>query len=373
MANLDRLFQPTYKNKQASGTRGPQARDDAAAIKTYRYLRLGMVVTVLALVVAIVVQWLNSTCWRGSISAYYYSPARPVFVSGLAVIAVLLIVIKGSTVVEDLLLSIAGMLAPIVAFVPTTDEPLCHSGPFLTPAHGKLPPDVIMDVHNNITTSLFAGFAALVIAIVVLIIEQWKNDKVATGDVVPRIILLLVTGLLLGGGVVLLVSDAILQLHGWFAVFLFAALACAALMAGLWLFRINGVNGPNAPRHWGWFELLYLAVNVVIVVVGAIMLQGWSAISLFAALACASLVNGMWLIRIRKDIPTTTSPHWKALGVLYVAVGLLMAFTGAIIKKWPGDWDHRILALEMTEIGLFVAMWLVQTVEKWGKVLQAKA
>ncbi len=42
------------------------------------------------------------------------------FTGGLVAIGVSLIAIKGSTDLEDVLLNLAGVLAPIVAFVPTT-------------------------------------------------------------------------------------------------------------------------------------------------------------------------------------------------------------------------------------------------------------
>jgi len=53
-----------------------------------------------------------------SISAYWYTPVRPVFVGALVMIGVALIVIRG-TPREDVMLTIAGACALVVAFVPT--------------------------------------------------------------------------------------------------------------------------------------------------------------------------------------------------------------------------------------------------------------
>src|SRR5688500_8603696 len=128
----DELFQPVLEQPKTRPNRGPEERDDAAAVLTYRYLRLGMVVVVLTLLTSVFIERRNAGCWQGSLSAYYYSPARPIFVSGLIAIAVSLIVIKGSIVIEDMLLNLAGMLAPIVAFVPTTFEEQCVPGQPLT-------------------------------------------------------------------------------------------------------------------------------------------------------------------------------------------------------------------------------------------------
>ena len=48
---------------------------------TYRYLRAGMVVVIVMLVAAIVIDSLPTGCWQESISAYYYTAARNVFVA----------------------------------------------------------------------------------------------------------------------------------------------------------------------------------------------------------------------------------------------------------------------------------------------------
>src|SRR5262249_55555658 len=89
-------------------------------VSTYRYLRLSIVVMVLALFVSVLIERFHVGCWQGSISAYYYTPAHAIFVGALVAIGVSLIAIKGSTDLEDVLLNVAGLLAPIVAFVPTT-------------------------------------------------------------------------------------------------------------------------------------------------------------------------------------------------------------------------------------------------------------
>jgi hypothetical protein len=304
------LFQPVFENPKVGEQRGPEERDDAAAIKTYRYLRLGMVVIVIALLSSVLIQRWNSGCWQGSISAYYYTPARPVFVSGLLAIGVSLIVIKGSTWVEDLLLNFAGTLAPIVAFVPTSFEPACASSGALSSDPTSYP---VKDVQNNIGALLVAGLVAFLLAVIVFVVEQNGDDKLATRHVRSRVTLLAFTALLLAVGAALLASDKILDYHGWSAVAMFGLLALASVFNGIWLYRINHGEGEK------------------------------------------------------------TSLRWKAFARLYIAVGAVMAVAGVIIRYvWPDPWDHRILVLEIVEIGLFATMWVVQSVERWGKILQAK-
>src|SRR5205085_6408417 len=58
----------------------------------------------------------------GSISAYYYTPVRGMFAGALLAIGACLVCIRGSTTVEDILLNVAGMLAPVVALIPTPPD-----------------------------------------------------------------------------------------------------------------------------------------------------------------------------------------------------------------------------------------------------------
>jgi hypothetical protein len=104
--------------------------DPRYATNTWRYLRLAMVAVVLGLGASVVIERVkvNPGCFQTSISAYYYTPVRAVFVGALVVLGMCLICLRGSTDIEDLLLNVAGMLAPLVAFVPTPRyRPSCTS------------------------------------------------------------------------------------------------------------------------------------------------------------------------------------------------------------------------------------------------------
>jgi hypothetical protein len=90
---------------------------DTTARATYRYLRAGMVVIIVMLFAAILIDSIPDN-FQSSISAYYYTPARNVFVAALCCLGIMLIVYKGSRDVEDVLLNLAGSLAFFVAFVP---------------------------------------------------------------------------------------------------------------------------------------------------------------------------------------------------------------------------------------------------------------
>lgn len=126
---------------------------------TYRYLRLATIVIILMLGVALVVQRQASTCWQTSISAYYWTSAHSIFVAALCAIGACLIVYKGSSDTEDIVLNFSGFLAFIVAMVPTTRQALC--GPGLPAGY-----EVAAGVRNNVWAVFIAGVAAEVATIV---------------------------------------------------------------------------------------------------------------------------------------------------------------------------------------------------------------
>lgn len=149
--------------------------DDIAARKTYRYVRLGMIGAVVLLAASVLIEQSATPgdCWQTSISAYYYTPARAVFVGALMAIGLSLIVIKGSRSLEDIFLNAAGMLAPVVALVPTSGAGSCWSikpDPLPTFKDGNdtlLEDWVVANIDNNIKALLLAGVFGLLVAIVI--------------------------------------------------------------------------------------------------------------------------------------------------------------------------------------------------------------
>lgn len=93
---------------------------DSAVLDTYRYLRGGMVVMIVLLGAAITLERLRASCWQTSISAYYFTSAHGVFIAALCALGAMLIVYRGANDTEDVLLNLAGILAFVVAMVPTS-------------------------------------------------------------------------------------------------------------------------------------------------------------------------------------------------------------------------------------------------------------
>jgi hypothetical protein len=131
-------------------------RIDGYPVTTYRYLRLAMVTLLFLLGSSVLIERAHTAtgCFQTSISAYYYTPAQAVFVGTLVAIGVCMIVLKGSTEWEDVLLNLGGMLAPVVALVPTPDRGTCFS----TPGSRR---DIPADVANNIPALFVTGLVGL--------------------------------------------------------------------------------------------------------------------------------------------------------------------------------------------------------------------
>jgi hypothetical protein len=294
-AEAHKLFQPVAEQAAPPGEPSPV---DEAARKTYRYLRIGMVVVVLALGAAVVLERRDAGCFQESISAYYFTPARAVFVGALIAIGVSLIVIKGSTSFEDTCLNIAGMFAPIVAFVPTSAVGECWSvPPEAVPlnADGTLAPWVVANVHNNIGALLIAGFAAHAIAATIASIENRDLLAVAkVGDLGTRVGLVATVVFLLVGTALLWWWDGFATgSHGIAAVAMFGFLALAAIGNG-----VMNLRGPHPSACGRW----YLAVGIAMVV-AALVLQlprDWDHRILVIEIVEIALFVVFWLIQSKE-------------------------------------------------------------------------
>ena len=130
-------------------------RQAGSVLSTYRYLRVGMVLLVLLLAASVALQVFvpDPDCWQRSVSAYYYTPARAVFVASLCAIGACLIVYRGSTDAEDIALNASGLLAFVVAFVPTQVDATCPASNVPSPA------ELDAAVTNNVWALYAAGIA----------------------------------------------------------------------------------------------------------------------------------------------------------------------------------------------------------------------
>lgn len=283
------------------------------AQKTYRYLRIGLIGAAVMLAVSVLIERVVASCWQDSISAYYYTPVRAVFVGTLLAVGLALIVIKGEGL-EDFFLNVAGMLAPVVAFVPTRNVGMCFSvepdpDPLVRGADGAwgFNTAVMESIHNNMRALIIAGALGLIVAYVIFSVDQ-------------------------GGPVKAMRSHAVepgTRRTYWLVVMIVTA---------------------TALLFWLWDDFTIHAHNI-------------AAVGMFVFLALAS----WWSSRGETKGYRKT---YRAIALAMVGALVLVLALAAML----GDrWDNSILVLEAAELTLFAVYWIVQTRDRWHEKVRSTA
>lgn len=262
---------------QSTGTQQASTDTEEYILRSYRYLRLAIVVLLVGLAAAVIRQWWGPKCIEGSVSAYYYTPVHGLFIGSLVATGAAMVALKGRTTVEDAMFNVAGLLAPVVALVPTTrQDRLCNEAAALNLQRNELVP-------NSLTALAVAG---LFILVVTVFVAKGHNtlganaksiwNSVRTG-VVPIVVLAA------GAGVARYVFDTpgYTVLHFGAAIGLFAAifLAIGSLISeGVHTFLHVALtwNSPTdeyrkpAPKYYRRYcEVLIATVTVAVAVVTA--------------------------------------------------------------------------------------------------------
>lgn len=239
---------------------------DEGAIKTYRYLRIGLVGAVFLLGASVLIERGEVSCWQDSISAYYYTPVRAILVGTLMAIGMALIAIKGRTTWIDVCLNFAGMLAPVVAVIPTTNVGTCWSvePPADPVVDGKLAPWVVANIDNNMWALILTGIVGLVVAAIIASIAKGPQAVMEIGTAGMRIGLAATLLFLVGALLAFRLWDSFYErAHGFAAVGLFAFLALTALL--------NARVVRSDPTKRVYF-VLYLSIPILMVL-AAILVQ----------------------------------------------------------------------------------------------------
>jgi hypothetical protein len=284
------------------------------AIKTYRYLRMAMVAMIALLGAALVIEWSKTdpSCLQNSISAYYYTPVRAIFVGSLITIGVCMVVLKGNTEPEDILLNVAGLLAPAVALVPTPGRGTCHSVP--VDIGGAAP-----NVANNMLALFIIGAPCLVLTAIFVI-----RDRIANPDRwTPMYVLgLAVSALIFGGGIVWFFADRsgfIGNAHYAAAIVMFVCIVAVVLLNAEQFRRKQRKHAvPHSPANR--YSVIALAMVIApFAMLGWRALFGWDHAVLWIEGVLILLFAGFWLSQtqelwnegIRQELPrsqATPSP-----------------------------------------------------------------
>ncbi len=275
-----------------------------AAVQTYRYLRIGLVGAVVLLATSILIERSEVDCWQTSISGYYYTPVRAIFVGMLITVGFALIVIKGRTTWVDVALNFAGMLAPLVAVAPTTNVGTCWS---VDPPASPLNPDgtlagwVVANIDNNVAALLATGIVGLVAWLVIVAatgglgaIAQAGSTSLRLGLVATAVFIAVVWAAFRFW------DDFDERAHALAAVTFFVFLAVAVLLNAR---EVRGVPGKQV------FFVLYLAVFVAMVVAAVpLLFSGWEHNVLIVEAVEILLFAVFWAVQTVELWDTTASP-----------------------------------------------------------------
>lgn len=138
--------------------------------RTYRYLRVCIVGVVLLLGVSLTVQSIAHGP-LGSVSAAYYTPARDVFVGSLCAVSLALLALSGRSL-EQALLDLAALFAPVIAFVPTPIAPGDVASAGCTGEAPCVPVSARGGIDNAMLSLAVLGVIGLVAAVVLAIAQR---------------------------------------------------------------------------------------------------------------------------------------------------------------------------------------------------------
>jgi hypothetical protein len=284
-----------------------QVAVSTSLLRTYRNLRLAIAGTVVLLGIAVWSAAL-SVGILPSISAYFYTSARSIFVGSLVAAAIAILVLSGRGV-ERALLDAAGLFAPLIAFVPTPIRPGTIPGYGNACALGTVcvPKEALPGIATGITSYLIAGVLALIVAGIVTCL-RWRKDALRPRDVVPS-----------------------------FAV----AIGVLAMVAAAWIwandFFVNHAHLIAAAAFFG----------------------------LIAAVAVVKVFE-------RPRPPERGPARWHKAAYWVIAVGMLVDSGVIVVlvatKRDIGAIPPPVFVGEFIALALFVIFWLLQTVQKWDAV-----
>jgi hypothetical protein len=261
------------------------------ALDTYRYLRGGIPVMLVMLCAGLVIERSAATCWQTSISAYYFTSSHGVFVGAVCAVGTLLIVYKGSRDTEDVLLNLAGILAFVVAFVPT-------SRPVLLCGESNVPAGVTND-------PIIGNVWALVIALLVARAASWwmyRSTGTGRGRSPLGEVAVWVQRAVLAVGLITLIAVPdwfVVNAHGVAAVTMFVSFIVTVLINAFLAGRQDEDKCKHPEAYHRFYQLISLAMALTLVaaVTAHLILSGFNHAVLVVELALIAEFGAYWLVQ----------------------------------------------------------------------------
>ena len=278
--------------------------DTQAALDTYRTLRAGMVAAGLLIGFGLIGYIFGQGHGvPASISATFYSDLRTIFVTTLLAVGLALVAVKGRPGGENTLLDVAGVLIPVVAFVPTpVYDPSC---PVATQEC------VPAAFHDAITLNLWAYLGMGLVGLVVAVLRMRAAGSWTAGTRTGLLVLALIWALYAG---------AFLFARAFFIQYAHYASAIPFFLLLIGAVWINGRSPQGNPQLAGLtvstYRRIYRAIAIAMV---------------------GSLLAGV---------------------VVFLATGSQNAVMG-------GDSFPVVFWIEAALLVLFVTYWIFQTIELW--------
>ena len=286
-------------------------------VLTYRYLRGAMIALLVMLLLSVGYQWwweTDHSCWLGSISAYYYTPARGVFVGALCALGANLIAYKGHSAEEDVLLNFSGLMAFVVALVPTEPDGRC--GPN---AYTQTGPEIAAAVRNNIWSLLVV---ALVAAAVVIWLGRDSRRDPGRRRSTRSVVVSIACGTVVLGELALFLAlrDRFIALsHGIAAGTMVAGVIAVMVLSAL---RAEERHQGPADGRGSVYKRVYiglavaLAVALGVAVVTALAVTGFGHLVLIAEVIIIVLFGTYWAVQTKElwDLRDAPGPEARTVG-----------------------------------------------------------
>lgn len=268
-----------------------------AAVKTYRYLRLSLAGLVVLLFSSLVIEWqaVGRACAQATISAYWHTPVRGVFVGVLVTMGICLIALKGNTKSEDILLNLAGILAPGVAFIPTPEAGPCSS----VPAAGR---DFGPAIANNMQALFVLGAAAVLVALGIAVKERGSLRRLDRWDLLGLAVGL---GATVGGAVWFYVSRQtfVANAHNAAAIPMFLAIVVVVWVNSRDVKEVVATH-PALKSVRGKYVAVYRVIAAAMLITLALAVVGhfanWTNALLVVEILLITLFGLFWIIQTRE-------------------------------------------------------------------------
>jgi hypothetical protein len=266
--------------------------DRDTALDTYRYLRGGIPVMLVLLAAALIIERAGATCWQTSISAYYFTSAHGPFIGAICAIGTLLIVYKGSRDTEDILLNLAGILAFVVAFVPT-------SRPVMLCGESALPVGALTD------RAIIDNVWALVVALVLSRVASWwmyrRTNTGRTRSPLGEVATWIQRAVLAVGLLTLIFAPQwfVANAHGIAAVTMFVSFIVTVLINAFLAGRQDEGKCPNTRTYHHLYQVISLSMVLTLIaaVTAHLALDGFNHTVLVVEIALIAEFGAYWLVQ----------------------------------------------------------------------------